>query len=278
MSRIEWTEKTWNVSTGCTKLSPGCKHCYAEAMASRLKAMGAPGYENGFKLSLMPERLEQPLHRRKPTLWFVDSMSDLFHEEIPEGFLDQVFTVIGCTPWHTYQILTKRADRMRDYFTTRAVPANAWLGVTVEDRQHGLPRLEVLRQIETRIRFVSAEPLLEDLEGLDLTDIHQVIVGGESGPRARPMTPTWVDRIFEASRRSSTAFFFKQWGRWGADGIARSKKANGRLYQGRTWGEAPRICAPTRNPAPYPGRDAVDFTQEHPVSTKSEEHGHESHH
>lgn len=179
MTRIEWTEKTWNVTTGCTKLSPGCKHCYAEAMARRLQAMGAPGYENGFKLSLMPERLEQPLHRRKPTLWFVDSMSDLFHEEIPETFLDQVFTVIGCTPWHTYQILTKRAERMRDYFATRAVPVNAWLGVTVEDRQYGLPRLEALRQIEARIRFVSAEPLLEDLEGLDLTGINQVIVGGK---------------------------------------------------------------------------------------------------
>ncbi len=131
MTRIEWTEQTWNVTTGCTKLSPGCKHCYAEVMARRLQAMGAPGYANGFKLSLMPERLKQPLHRRTPTLWFVDSMSDLFHEEIPEAFLDQIFTVIGCTPWHTYQILTKRAERMRDYVATRAVPANAWLSVTI---------------------------------------------------------------------------------------------------------------------------------------------------
>ena len=278
MTRIEWTEKTWNVTTGCTKLSPGCKHCYADAMARRLQAMGVPGYENGFKLSLMPERLEQPRHRRKPTRWFVDSMSDLFHEEIPEAFLDQVFTVIGCTPWHTYQILTKRADRMRNYFITRTVPANAWLGVTVEDRQHGLPRLEALKQIETRIRFVSAEPLLEDLEGLDLTDIHQVIVGGASTPRARPMNPAWVDRIFEASRRSNTAFFFKQWGRWGADGIARSKKANGRLYRGRIWDEAPGSSASARNPAPYPAQDGMDFIQEKPVSTTSEEHGYESHH
>ncbi|MEW8139148.1 MAG: phage Gp37/Gp68 family protein, partial [Candidatus Thiodiazotropha endolucinida] len=265
MTKIEWTEKTWNVSTGCTKLSPGCKHCYAKDMARRLQAMGAAGYDNGFELSLMASRLDQPKKRKKPTLWFVNSMSDLFHASIPEEYLDKVFHVIGSTPWHTYQILTKRAERMRKYFSHHPVPENVWLGVTVEDRRHGFPRIEALRKINAPVRFISAEPLLEDLEGLDLAGIDQIIVGGESGHRGRPMKPAWVDRIFHIARRSNTAFLFKQWGRWGPDGIARSKKRNGRCYRGRIWDEAPSRSDSVRIPVPYPTQTALDFAQEHTI-------------
>ncbi len=238
---IEWTEQTWNPTTGCTKISPGCKHCYAEAMANRLQRMGASGYENGFQLSLMKERLEQPLRRQKPTLYFVNSMSDLFHEGIPNAFLDEVFEVIDNTPRHTYQILTKRSSRMRDYFIGRTPPANAWLGVSVEDQEHGVPRIDDLRQVNASIRFLSAEPLLEDLGPINLSDIHWVIVGGESGPKARPMQSEWVEKIYQQCKQTKTAFFFKQWGGWGADGKRRPKKANGRLFNGRVWNEMPSM-------------------------------------
>lgn len=240
-SKIEWTEQTWNPATGCTKISPGCKHCYAETMANRLQAMGTPGYDNGFKLSLMPERLSQPLNRKKPTMYFVNSMSDLFHEDIPDAYLDQVFAVIRQTPRHTYQILTKRAERMREYFASRSVPANVWLGVTVEDKEYGVPRIDQLRGITAQIRFLSVEPLLEDLGTLDLSGIDWVIVGGESGVRARPMKAEWVDNIHKYCKMYSVAFFFKQWGGWGADGKRRAKKFNGRHYQGRTWDEMPTV-------------------------------------
>lgn len=238
-SRIEWTEQTWNPTTGCTKISPGCKHCYAETMARRLHAMGTPGYDNGFELSLMNDRLEQPLHRQKPTIYFVNSMSDLFHEEIPNRFLDRVFSVIKKTPHHTYQILTKRSARMRDYFSGRAVPGNVWLGVSVEDQKYGLPRIDDLRAVNATVRFISAEPLLEDLGEINLSGIHWMIVGGESGPKARPMKAEWVDNIHHQCQHSGTAFFFKQWGGWGADGRRRAKKANGRTFNGRTWDEMP---------------------------------------
>lgn len=238
-SAIEWTEQTWNPTTGCTKISPGCKHCYAEGMAQRLQAMGATGYKNGFQLTLHPARLEQPLHRKKPTVYFVNSMSDLFHEDIPNTFLDQVFAIIRQTPQHTYQILTKRADRLPQYFANHSCPNNVWLGVSVEDRQYGLPRILHLREIKASVRFLSIEPLLEDLGQIDLTDIHWVIVGGESGPKARPMQEKWVARIKEQTDAAGTAFFFKQWGGWGADGIKRHKKANGRLFNGRTWDNYP---------------------------------------
>lgn len=238
-SRIEWTEQTWNPTTGCTKVSPGCKHCYAESMARRLQAMGAPGYDNGFELSLMADRLEQPLHRRKPTIYFVNSMSDLFHEEIPNRFLDRVFSVIKNSPQHTYQILTKRSLRMHDYFIGRTVPSNVWLGVSVEDKKYGVPRIDDLRSINATVRFISAEPLLEDLGGINLTDIHWMIVGGESGPKARPMKTAWVDNIHRQCQLYGTAFFFKQWGGWGADGRRRAKKENGRTFNGRTWDEMP---------------------------------------
>lgn len=238
-SRIEWTEQTWNPTTGCTKISPACKHCYAEVMAKRLQAMGVKGYENGFKLSILPERLGEPLKRKKPTTYFVNSMSDLFHNSIPFEFLDQVFDVIRRTPQHTYQILTKRAARMRIYCSGRDIPPNAWLGVSVEDRKHGVPRIAELQGITTRVRFLSVEPLLEDIGALDLTGIHWVIVGGESGPKARPMKPEWVESIKAQCELFGAAFFFKQWGGWGADGKRRPKKDNGRLFAGKTWDQMP---------------------------------------
>ena len=238
-SKIEWTEQTWNPVTGCTKISPGCKHCYAERMALRLQAMKAAGYERGFTLTLHPARLKQPLQRKKPTIYFVNSMSDLFHEEVPDAFIEQVMTVADRTPQHTYQILTKRADRLSRFFGQRAVPANVWLGVTVEDRRYGLPRIEHLRQVPARVRFLSVEPMLEDLGPLDLSGIHWVIVGGESGPDSRPMREEWALSVRDQCQASGVAFLFKQWGGWGADGVRRAKHANGRLLAGRTWDAYP---------------------------------------
>ncbi len=238
-SKIEWTGHSWNVSTGCNKTSPGCKHCYAESMAIRLQAMGASGYEQGFKLSMHPERLDQPTRRKKSTTYFVNSMSDLFHEDIEYDFLDEVLAIIKKTPQHTYQILTKRADRMANYFSSRECPQNAWLGVSVEDRAHGVPRIDFLRGINTHVRFLSIEPLLEDLGSLNLSDIHWVIVGGESGHKARPMQESWVTAIKSQADKVQAAFFFKQWGTWGADGIKRSKKTNGRMLRGRIYDAFP---------------------------------------
>lgn len=243
ISRIEWTERTWNPTVGCTKISPGCKHCYAETMARRLKAMGTSGYENEFTLTLLPERLQDPINRKKPTVYFVNSMSDLFHEAVPDEYIERVFEVITKTPHHTYQILTKRAARMASFFETRKVPKNAWLGVSVEDREYGLPRIDHLRGVKASIRFLSVEPLLEDLGSMDLKDIHWVIVGGESGPRARPMRSEWVQTIQRQCDAHDVAFFFKQWGGWGADGKRRAKAANGRVLNGRTWDEMPSEIA-----------------------------------
>lgn len=242
MSKIEWTEQTWNPVTGCTKVSPGCKHCYAETMAKRLKAMGAPGYDNGFELSLLPERLKQPLQRRKPTMYFVNSMSDLFQEGVPDLFIDQVMATIKTTPHHTYQILTKRSANMRRYFETREVPVNAWLGVSVEDQKYGKPRIPDLAAINARTRFLSIEPLLEDLGSIPLDGIHWVIVGGESGIGARPMQESWALNIRNQCLNAGVDFFFKQWGAWGADGIHRNKKANGRVLDGKVWDEIPAIA------------------------------------
>jgi protein gp37 len=240
-SSIEWTEQTWNPTTGCTKISPGCKNCYAEIMAQRLHAMGTPGYENKFELTLHMQRLEQPLRRKKSTVYFVNSMSDLFHERVPDEFLDRVFDVIKKTPYHTYQILTKRADRLPQYFHKRACPKNLWLGVSVEDKQYGVPRIDYLRQVKAYIRFLSVEPLLEDIGEIDLSGIHWVIVGGESGLKARPMQLKWVENIRQQAEEAGVAFFFKQWGRWGADGVSRDKKANGRMLNGRTWDSMPEL-------------------------------------
>lgn len=240
-SKIEWTEQTWNPTVGCTKISPGCKHCYANTMAKRLQAMGAPGYDNGFKLTLLPNRLEGPLNRKKPTTYFVNSMSDVFHDKVPFEYIDRIFQTIEKTPQHTYQILTKRAARMAKYFASRKVPANAWLGVSVENRKYGLPRIDYLRTINAEIRFLSVEPLLEFLGEIDLTGIHWVIVGGESGPKARPMQKEWVEDIRMQCEDKDVAFFFKQWGGWGADGKKRAKRENGRQLHGRTWDEMPPI-------------------------------------
>lgn len=247
-SRIEWTEQTWNPMTGCTKVSAGCKHCYAEVMARRLQAMGASGYERGFRLTVHPERLLQPLRRKKPTTYFVNSMSDLFHAGVSDGYLDRVFDVIEATPQHTYQVLTKRAERLPEYFSRRTCPSNMWLGVSVENRRHGVPRIDYLRDIPARIRFLSVEPLLEDVGPLNLDGIHWVIVGGESGPKARPMKPEWADAVRDQCEAAGVAFFFKQWGQWGADGKRRSKKANGRELAGRTWDQYPK--AAKRPPVP----------------------------
>lgn len=238
-SRIEWTEQTWNPVVGCTKVSAGCKHCYAEVMARRLQAMGTPGYENGFALRIIPERLNDPLRRKKPTIYFVNSMSDLFHERVPVAYIDQVFEVIAQTPQHGYQILTKRAGRMARYFNSRTVPDNVWLGVSVENKRHGVPRIDCLRRVAAKIRFLSVEPLLEDVGELDLDQIHWVIVGGESGPKARPMKPEWADAVRVQCEDQKVAFFFKQWGGWGSDGQRRAKSKNGRLLNGRTWNEMP---------------------------------------
>lgn len=213
-------------------------------MARRLHAMGAFGYEDGFKLALHPKRVAQPLSRRKPTIYFVNSMSDLFHRDIPDKFLDEVFAVIDQTPQHTYQILTKRADRLPEYFSSRRCPPNVWLGVSVEDRAYGVPRIDDLRRVKAQVRFLSIEPLLEDLGAFDLSGIHWVIVGGESGHRARPMEEAWVENIKRQADRAGVAFFFKQWGGWGADGVKRHKKANGRTFKGQTWDAYPDTPSP----------------------------------
>lgn len=210
-------------------------------MAKRLQAMKVHGYENGFALSLLPNRLEEPLKRMKPTIYFVNSMSDLFHEQIPNDYIRQVFDVIRRAPQHTFQVLTKRAERMATFFKDYVPPKNAWLGVTVEDRKFGVPRLDWLRQVPAHIRFISVEPLLEDLGMLNLNGIHWVIVGGESGPKARPMQQEWVLSIKYQCDEQSSAFFFKQWGGWGVDGKKRAKRLNGRLLQGRTWDASPVV-------------------------------------
>ena len=238
-SHIEWTEFTWNPTTGCSKISSGCKYCYAEAMAKRLKAIGTRGYENGFELTLLPERLTQPLKRKKQTIYFVNSMSDLFHEGIPYEYIDRIVDVIKQTPQHIYQVLTKRSSKMLDYFSSRHVPKNMWLGVTVENIKHGVPRIADLQSINTKVAFLSCEPLLEDIGLLDLKNIHWVIVGGESGKHARPMQESWAESIRSQCNQAGVAFFFKQWGMYGADGKRRSKKQNGRILDGKTWLEYP---------------------------------------
>jgi len=231
---IEWTEQTWNPTTGCTKVSPGCQNCYAETMARRLKAMGVKGCENGFILTLQPRRLQEPLNRKKPTIYFVNSMSDLFHEDISDGYIRQVFDVIKHAPQHTFQILTKRADRMADLLKSFDIPPSAWMGVTIENKKHGLPRIDKLRQVNATVRFLSIEPLLEDLGHLDFKKIQWIIVGGESGPKARPMKVEWMKNTKQQCENQNASFFFKQWGGWGAGGIKRPKKENGRILLGQT--------------------------------------------
>jgi len=239
-SRIEWTEETWNPTVGCSKVSAGCVNCYAETMANRLQAMKVRGYEKGFKFTIMAERLEQPLAKKKPTKYFVNSMSDLFHEEMPEDFLNKIFNIIKKTPQHIYQILTKREEIMFDYFNEKRVPNNVWLGVTVENRRDGLPRIEKLRKLKANIKFISIEPLLENLGYMNLKGIDWVIVGGESGAKARPMDKTFAINVKKQCESQKVAFFFKQWGTWSNDGIKRSKKSNGRLLLGKEWNQYPK--------------------------------------
>lgn len=239
-SKIEWTDKTWNPITGCTKYSAGCANCYAEMMARRLKAMGIKKYENGFSITMHEECLEEPLHWKGSNNVFVCSMSDLFHEDVPFNFIDKVMDTIKKTKNNRYQLLTKRAERMADYFSSRSIPKNVWLGVTVEDEKAKY-RIEYLRDLKASIRFLSCEPLLSDLGELDLHNIDWIIVGGESGPKARLMKEEWVLSIKEQAEKSDIAFFFKQWGTWGSDGIKRSKKKNGKLLAGKLSQNSPIV-------------------------------------
>lgn len=239
-TKIEWTERTWNPVTGCAKYSDGCKHCYAEVMSRRLYAMGNPKYKNGFLVSLHPGDLREPRRWKKPAMIFVCSMSDLFHKDVPIEFIDQVFQTIRETPYHTYQILTKRAERMKEYFQTRPIPLNAWIGVTVEDVKSKY-RIDCIRNLQAPVKFISCEPLLEDLGDLDLMGINWVIVGGESGVQARPMQEKWALNIQTQVDKQHIPFFFKQWGTWGQDGIKRNKRDNGKLLQGKVVQNFPNV-------------------------------------
>lgn len=236
---IEWTDTTWNPVSGCTKISRGCDHCYAERMAERFRGTLDHPFENGFDLTLRPHKLSEPLGWRRPRRIFVNSMSDLFHKRIPRAFVDGVFDTMERAHWHNFQVLTKRSSLLRRYVNERypasAVPPHIWLGVSIEDRQ-SLVRLRHLREARASIRFVSFEPLLEDLGALDLRGIHWAIVGGESGPKSRPMDPNWARAIREQCLLQGTAFFFKQWG-------GKTAKAGGNRLDGRQWLQYPDVAA-----------------------------------
>jgi protein gp37 len=233
-TKIEWTETTWNPVTGCTKISPGCMNCYAERMANRLFLMGSKRYRNGFKVTLHDEVVEAPLKWKKPQMIFVNSMSDLFLRDVPLSFIKDVFDVMGQAHWHTFQVLTKRADRLLELSRELPWGENIWMGVTVENRDY-VQRIDCLRNTDAHIKFLSIEPLLGPIPNLDLSGIDWVIVGGESGPRARPLDPAWVLDIRDQCIDSGIPFFFKQWG-----GV--QKKKAGRALDGRTWDEMPRIA------------------------------------
>jgi protein gp37 len=230
-SNIEWTESTWNPLTGCTKVSPGCKHCYAERMALRLQAMGQPNYANGFRLTMHKHMLELPLRWKKPQMIFVSSMSDLFHQDVPWEFIQKVFDIMCRASWHTFQVLTKRSGRLLELDREINWPANVWMGVSVENKDYTF-RIDHLRQIGALVKFLSLEPLLGPLPGLDLHGINWVIAGGESGPGARPIVKEWVVDIKDQCLAAHVPFFFKQWG-----GVRRTR--SGRTLQGRTWDEMP---------------------------------------
>jgi protein gp37 len=235
-SHIEWTEATWNPVTGCTKISAGCKNCYAERLALRLQAMGNRRYENGFHITLHEDVVDLPRSWRAPRTIFVNSMSDLFHKDIPLDFIQRVFATMRDCPQHTFQILTKRSDRVLAVASQIEWPRNVWMGVSVEDSRV-LSRVDDLRRVPAEIRFLSCEPLIGSLSGIDLTNIHWVIVGGESGPFARPMKIEWVREVFRACRKADVPFFFKQWG-----GVR--KHVTGRRLNGKTYDEMPlRVAA-----------------------------------
>jgi len=231
LSKIEWTESTWNPVTGCTKISDGCKNCYAERMAKRLKAMGQPNYIKGFQVALHEHVLEYPLKWKKPQTIFVNSMSDLFHKQVPDSFIFKIFDVMKQAYWHQFQILTKRSERLKELATDLDWPENVWIGVSVEN-EAVISRIDDLKCVSASIKFLSLEPLLGSLVHLDLSNIDWVIVGGESGPGARQMKKEWVMRIKEQCFEQNVPFHFKQWG-----GV--NKKKNGRLLENRTWDEMP---------------------------------------
>lgn len=230
-SSIEWTEATWNPVTGCTKISPGCLNCYAERMARRLQAMGQSNYSKGFELALQPHMLELPLTWKKPKTIFVNSMSDLFHKDVPIDYVRQVFAVMREAHWHRFQVLTKRANRLREMGDSLPWAPNIWMGVSVESSKYR-PRVDALRSSGAHVKFLSLEPLLGPLDDMNLTGIDWVIVGGESGPGARPIKPQWVKDLRDQCRRAQVPFFFKQWG-------GRNKKRTGRTLEGRTWDQMP---------------------------------------
>lgn len=234
-SAIEWTEATWNPLTGCTKISPGCKHCYAERMANRLQRMGQPNYANGFRLALHERALDLPLHWKKPQAIFVNSMSDLFHKNVPDEFIQRVFTVMCRADWHRYQVLTKRPERVLAMNGQLPWRHHIWMGTSVESQKYTF-RIDCLRQTGSYVKFLSLEPLLGPLPNLNLEGIHWVIVGGESGPGARPIDPAWVTEIRSQCQSAEVPFFFKQWG-----GV--NKKRTGRELEGRTWDEMPTVVS-----------------------------------
>ena len=233
-SSIEWTEQTWNPVTGCTKISPGCKFCYAEKFAQRLQSMGADNYKNGFKLTLHPHMLEKPLEWKKPSTIFVNSMSDLFHKDVPEAFIIAVFEIMNKAHWHRFQILTKRPERVVELNQKLRWTPNIWMGTSVENNDY-TSRIDFLRKTSAKIKFLSLEPLLGPLPNLNLEKIDWVIVGGESGFKARSMKPDWVLDIQEQCQKSNVSFFFKQWG-------GKNKKQAGRILNGRTWDEMPKTA------------------------------------
>jgi protein gp37 len=239
-SKIEWTDATWNPLRGCTKISPGCKHCYAESFAERFRGVKGHPYEQGFDLRLVPEKLAEPFQWSGPRTVFVNSMSDLFQPEVPDAYIEDVVRVMVEANWHTYQVLTKRSERLRDLLLTKLQFASKkrhiWWGVSVEDKKYGLPRIEHLRAAPARVKFLSIEPLLEDLETFDISGIDWAIIGGESGNGARPMEQEWVEKILKLCRKADVAFFFKQWG-----GV--HKSTTGRLLHGRTYDEMPSLSA-----------------------------------
>lgn len=236
-SGIEWTDATWNPVTGCTKISPGCKHCYAERLARRLRAMGNPRYRDGFAVRLHPDQLNLPLHWRTPRRIFVNSMSDLFHDDVPDDYVMQVFDVMVRAGWHIFQILTKRSERLARLAVRLPWPSHIWAGVSVENGRY-TKRIRDLRKVPSRIRFLSIEPLLGPIDELSLDGIHWVIVGGESGGNRRAMDPQWARQIRDRCTEASVPFFFKQWG-------GRAPKSNGRILDGRTWEEVPTAALAT---------------------------------
>lgn len=232
-SAIEWTDATWNPVTGCSKVSPGCKNCYAERLAARLEAMGNPRYRNGFEVTLHPDQLTLPLRWKGPRKIFVNSMSDLFHEAIPDDFIKQVFDVMAKADWHVFQILTKRAERLEALAAQLPWPENIWQGVSVESEEYTW-RIRHLQEVPAAVRFISVEPLLGPISRLPLKGINWVIVGGESGPRFRVAQPIWVRSIRDQCLRTKVPFFFKQWGGF-------TSKAGGRQLDGRLWSQLPMI-------------------------------------